>query len=112
MENILRVVSKMKKQMREMQFNLNYIKRCIEEKMSLKMGLGLEVGLSKGAGSSSLAAKQPSRLIFGAGDGPNKSSKGKEPILDSGTGPFKGGWLVTSKGPFLGSRPLGLGGAN
>lgn len=38
----------MQKQMKGMQFNLNLIKRCIEEEMGLKIGLSLVVGPSHG----------------------------------------------------------------
>lgn len=95
--------------MRGMQFNLNSIKRCVEDEMGMKMslGLGLAVGPSKRTSPSSLVAKQTSGLILGAGNGPSRSSKCKEPILASGIGPFRAGWRAGFS--WVRALPLGPG---
>lgn len=80
--------------------------------MGLEFGLGLEVGPSNGAGPSSLRGK---KALGGFGAGPSRSSKGKEPlVLASVSGPSqnRGSRLVMGKGPFVGSKPIGLGGRN
>lgn len=46
-ESILRAMSKLKKQLGDLQFNLNWLKRCVEEGRGVGVGLGPEMGLSK-----------------------------------------------------------------
>lgn len=86
-EMALWVMADMQKQLGELQFNLSWMKRCIEE----DRGLGVDSVLGYG-------------LSNGVGDGPKGQPKNKEPM-----GVIRGGSVV---GPSNGPRLFRLEGSN